>query len=159
MASQVAATFTHPTITASSNLSFVLLALSFALVIGGQVGLFYISAVGVVCNFAALALLLLVGARRDRLHQLAIALSVIPLITIINLSIPEHSAFEQTAIFYMAMLLATLTYRMLLDFDTSVAVRRFSKRGYAIGYALMILLGAVLGLSSYKLLTGATYLP
>jgi membrane protease YdiL (CAAX protease family) len=132
-----------------SLVSYILI---FGAVIAGQVSLFYKPNLGAYLTAAALALLMGIATLSDVNRKLALSAAIIPLLSMINLSIVQQSAFEQTAILYSSMLVLALAYRFILAPGTTPVNSHLSLRGYLGSLSLMAIVGALLGLLGYKLL-------
>jgi membrane protease YdiL (CAAX protease family) len=121
----------------------------------GQVSLFYQPKLGAYLTAAALALLMGIAAQSSANRKLALTAALIPLLSMINLSIVQQSAFEQTAILYSSMLVLALAYRIIMAPATTPVPSHLSLRGYLGSLPLMAITGALLGLLGYKLLTSS----
>jgi membrane protease YdiL (CAAX protease family) len=130
--------------------------LGYGLIVGtvaaGQVSLFYQPKLGAYLTAAALALLMGIAALSSANRKLALSAALIPLLSMINLSIVQQSAFEQTAILYSSMLVLALAYRIILAPATTVVSSHLSLRGYLGSLPAVAIAGVLIGLLGYKLL-------
>jgi membrane protease YdiL (CAAX protease family) len=120
-------------------------------VAAAPVSLFYNPQLGAYLTVAALALLMGMAALSDLKRKLALSAAIIPLLGMINLSIVQQSAFEQTAILYGSMLVLALIYRRVLA-STKPESAHLSLRGYMGSLPVVAIIGALLGIIGYKLL-------
>src|SRR5580700_9800341 len=95
---------------------WAMLAIAFV-VLAAQLTLLWRPIVGVYVNAAALALLVGLALWKDKLQQLAISAAIIPLSTMISLSLPQTSMFARTVVFYDAILVLGLIYRFIFTLD------------------------------------------
>lgn len=103
---------------------------------------------GTVTTLVALAVL---GITVERYRGLAIAASLLPLATMVTLSLPQDSALAQSGVFYAVLLLLGLTYRYLYAHDEPNS-DKLGWRAYARGIPLMVVYGQLLAGAAYALL-------
>ena len=129
----------------------------FALVIILAIGLTQLSLlwrpmVGIYVNAAALAILVGLGLWRESIRQLAISTAILPVATMLVLSLPETTTFARTTVFYSTILLLGLIYRFAFTADYPLQNTRLKLRGYALVLPLMVVAGQLLGVIGYGML-------
>jgi membrane protease YdiL (CAAX protease family) len=107
---------------------------------------------GVIVNAAVLVLLIGLALWKEPIRKLAISVGVLPVALMLSASLPPHSAFVQSIILYVTMLLLTLVYRFIFTLEQPLSFTKLSLRGYAFALPLMVVLGQLLGLLGYGLL-------
>lgn len=132
------------------NVWFMLLA---AVVIAiSQLTLLWRPVVGIYFNAAALAILVGIALWKDKLQQTAISVAIIPTATMIVLALPQTTLFAQTVVFYDAILVLAIIYRLMFTLDYPLGFTRMTLKGYGLAVPLMLVLGEVLGLLGYGML-------
>jgi membrane protease YdiL (CAAX protease family) len=129
-----------------------------------QLTLLWRPIVGVYFNAAVLAILVGLALWRERIRQLAIAAAIIPISTMVVLSLPQTTTFAQMVVFYDVILVLGLIYRFMFTLDYPVQNTRLSLKEYAFSLSLMAVAGEALGVLSYGMLRhhyvfGSTPLP
>jgi len=123
-----------------------------AIIVIAQLALLDRPIVGVYVNAAALALLVGLGLWRDKIRQLAISVAIIPISTMILLSLPQTTTFAREVVFYDAILILGLIYRFMFTLDYPLGFTKLTMKGYAFTLGLTTLAGEVLGLIGYGML-------
>jgi membrane protease YdiL (CAAX protease family) len=108
--------------------------------------------VGSYLNGLAIAALLGLSVFYERARNLALSAAILPVATLISLSLPNISSFAQTVVFYDSILVLGLIYRYLFILDSTQENSRVKLRNYAIFIPLMAVVGQLLGLIGYTLL-------
>jgi membrane protease YdiL (CAAX protease family) len=121
-------------------------------VAAAQLSLFGKPVVGVYVNAAAFASLIALALWQERARQLATSVAILPVATMVNLSLPQTSAFAQAVVFYDSILILALIYRFAFTIDFPLSNTRLSLRGYAFALPLMLVAGQVLGTLGFVLL-------
>ncbi|HTB48992.1 MAG TPA: CPBP family intramembrane glutamic endopeptidase [Verrucomicrobiae bacterium] len=132
-----------------NSLSLLVIILAMAI---AQLTLLWRPTVGVYFNAGALAVLVGLAVWRESIRQLAISVAIIPVATMIALSIPQTTVFAQTVVFYDALLVLGLVYRFIFTLDHPLRETRMTLRGYALALPLMVVLGQLLGVIGYGML-------
>lgn len=109
---------------------------------------------GVYANATALALLLLLALWEERARLAALAASVLPLVTMVNLALPQGSAFAQAGVFYGMLLALAFVYRKLFAREQPMQNIRLRLAGYVLVLPLFIVIGQALGVMAFGLLGG-----
>jgi membrane protease YdiL (CAAX protease family) len=117
-----------------------------------QLTLLWRPIVGVYFNAAALAILVGMALWRENIRQLAIATAIIPVSTMVVLSLPQTTTFAQMVVFYDVILVLGLIYRFMFTIDYPVKNTRLSLKEYAFSLSLMAVAGEALGVLSYVML-------
>lgn len=133
-------------------------------ILAAQLSLFWRPVVGVYVTALALVAFVVLALRHEAARFVALAASTIPLAMMVNLSLPQTSAFNQTVILYDTLLFLALAYQFMFMHSHPLPSKRFSVRDYGLWLALMLVVGQILGLISYALLGhqfafGGTSLP
>ncbi|HEU4913840.1 MAG TPA: CPBP family glutamic-type intramembrane protease [Candidatus Saccharimonadales bacterium] len=117
--------------------------------LGAQMLLLSLPAVGAAAN--ALSLVLLVGLtlRRDKLRSMFVAASVVPMAVFAALALPQHSNAAQAAVLYGTLAALALAYRRMLP--TAKSRKKKTKPNYLFAVPAMLATGAVLGTVSYAI--------
>ncbi len=123
-----------------------------AVIVAAQLMLLDRPIVGVYVNAAALALLVGLALWKEKVRQLAISVAIIPVSTMIVLSLPQTTTFAREVVFYDAILILGLIYRFMFTLDYPLGFTKLTMKGYAQSLALMAVLGEVLGLIGYGML-------
>jgi membrane protease YdiL (CAAX protease family) len=121
-------------------------------VAASQVTLLAKAQVGVYITALSLAALVGLALWKEKTRQLAISAAIIPLATMITLSLPQSTYFAQLVVFYDALLILGLIYRFIFTIDFPVKNTQLKLNGYGLALPLMIVVGEVLGGISYLLL-------
>jgi len=106
---------------------------------------------GVVVNAAVLAFLIGLALWREPVRKLATSVAILPVVTLLSLSLPATNAFAESAVIYASLLLLTLVYRYIFTLDQPLTFSRLTLRGYGLALPLMVVLGQVLGVLAYGL--------
>jgi membrane protease YdiL (CAAX protease family) len=117
-----------------------------------QIALLVNPIVGVYVNAAAFAALVALALRQAAARQLAISAAILPVANMVTLSLPQSSAFNQSMVFYDALLLVALLYRFWFTLDQPLPYSRLAAKGYAFALPLMVVLGEALGVLGYGML-------
>ncbi|HEY8999170.1 MAG TPA: CPBP family intramembrane glutamic endopeptidase [Candidatus Saccharimonadales bacterium] len=129
------------------------LALGSAVMLGAsQLSLWWKPALGVYVNAGAFAALCGLALWRESYRKFAISLAILPVATMITLSLPQSSNFAEAVVFYDALLLLTLVYRFWFTLDEPLPNTALTGRGYALTLPLMLIVGQVLGTAGYFML-------
>lgn len=124
----------------------------FLVIAVAQLTLLWRPVVGIYFNAAALALLVGLALWRESLRQLAISVAIIPVATMIVLSLPQTTVFAETVVFYDALLVLGLIYRFIFTLDFPLKETRLGLKTYAFVLPLMVVVGQVLGVIGYGML-------
>jgi membrane protease YdiL (CAAX protease family) len=108
--------------------------------------------VGSYINGLAIAALLGLSVFYEKARNLALSAAIIPVSTLISLSLPNISSFAQTVVFYDSILVLGLIYRYLFILESPQENSRIKLRNYAIFIPLMAVIGQLLGLIGYAML-------
>lgn len=136
--------------------SLVLISLLAVAIAAGQVSLFYAPNAGVYITTLALALVMALSTRTQAQARAVItSTAVIPLLSLVNLSIVQQSAFSQTAILYIPMLILGLIYSYIFRQKTEKIQDNRHLRFYIVGIVGSLSVGAAIGALCYLLLKGA----
>lgn len=106
---------------------------------------------GVYSTVTMLAMLLLFAVQSKRWRELAIAIAILPVATMINLSLPQVNDFSQAIVFYNAILFLTLVYRFLFTLDAPTKRTSLGLKAYALLIPLMIVAGQAFGAIAFGL--------
>lgn len=117
-----------------------------------QLTLFWKPAVGIYINAMAFALLVGLALWQKTARQLAISVAILPVATMISLSLPETTAFAQIMVFYDAILVLGLIYRFVFTLDYPLKNTSLKASGYLLAVPLMLVIGQLLGAVGYGLL-------
>lgn len=117
-----------------------------------QIALFADPIVGVFVNAAAFVSLVGLALWQEKARHLAISAAILPVATMISLSLPQTSAFAQAVVFYDSILILALIYRFAFTLDYPLKNSRLTMLGYAFALPLMLVIGQVLGVIGYGLL-------
>ena len=104
------------------------------LIVIAQLTLLWRPIVGVYFNSAALAILVGLGLWSKTIRQLAISVAIIPVATMVVLTIPQTTIFARSVVFYDVLLVLGLIYRFMFTLDYPLKSTRLSLKSYA--YAL-----------------------
>ena len=134
------------------------------IIVIAQLTLLWRPIVGVYFNAAALALLVGLALWREKIRQLAISVAIIPVSTMIVLSLPQTTTFAREVVFYAALLLLGLIYRFMFSLEFPLGFTKLNLKGYAFTLPLMAVVGEILGVIGYGMLRhhyifGTTSLP
>lgn len=143
--------------------SWVMLAIILVIVVA-QLTLLWRPIVGIYFNAAALALLVGLGLWKEKVRQLAISVAIIPVATMIVLSLPQTTTFAQMVVFYDAILVLGLIYRFMFTLDYPLKNTYLTLKEHAFSLPLMAVAGEALGVIGYLMLRrhyvfGTTPLP
>jgi membrane protease YdiL (CAAX protease family) len=128
------------------------MALIILLVGAAQLTLLWRPVVGIYFNAAALAVLVGLALWSEKLRQLAISVAIIPVATMVILSLPQTSVFAETVVFYDALLILALIYRFMFTIEYPLAETRLGLKAYALAIPLMLVIGQALGVLGYFML-------
>jgi membrane protease YdiL (CAAX protease family) len=117
-----------------------------------QLVLIHHSIGGSYVTVAAFAALVIIAAIKSNWRNLCLSTAIIPLALMVNLSLPKVSFFEQTVIFYAAILLLAQVYRYLFTLDEPLKKSTLSFRGYIVALPYMFVTGQILGIIGYSML-------
>ena len=117
-----------------------------------QLTLLWRPIVGIYFNAAALAVLVGLALWRERIRQLAIAVAIIPVASMVVLSLPQTTNFAQMVVFYDVILILGLIYRFMFTLDYPLKNTHLSLKEYAFSLALMGVGGEILGVIGYLML-------
>jgi membrane protease YdiL (CAAX protease family) len=107
---------------------------------------------GVYVNAGALAILIGLALWIEKIRQLAISVAIIPVATMIVLSLPQTSIFAQMVVFYDVILILGFVYRFMFTFDYPLKNTHLSLKEYAFSLSLMAVAGETLGIIGYLML-------
>jgi membrane protease YdiL (CAAX protease family) len=129
-----------------------------------QLTLLWRPIVGIYFNAGALAILLGLAVGLERIRQLAISVAIIPVSTMVVLSIPQTTTFARMVVFYDAVLILGLVYRFMFTLEYPLQNTHLKLKEYAFSLSLMAVAGEILGVTSYLMLRhhyvfGTTPLP
>lgn len=127
--------------------AYIILAL-----IGAQSALLVSPIVGIYINAVAFAALVGLALWKSAARQLAISAAILPVATMVTLSLPQSSTFAQTIVFYDTILLLALVYRFMFTLDHPLPYTKLTTRGYAFALPCMLVIGQILGVIGYALL-------
>ncbi len=122
------------------------------LVAASQLALWWKPAFGVYVNAAVFVAFCALALWREVYRKLAISLAILPVTTMITLSLPQSSDFAQAVVFYDALLLLTLIYRFWFTIDEPLPNTSLTARGYGVTLPLMLVVGQLLGTVGYLML-------
>ena len=117
-----------------------------------QITLLWRPMVGTYVTVASLAALIILAAKSPKARTVAISAAILPLVTMVNLCLPQTGTFAQMVVFYDSLLLLALVYRFMFTLDEPVENTQLTARGYAFALPLMIVIGQVLGVIGYFML-------
>ena len=121
-------------------------------VVAAQATLIWAPKVGVYINAIALAGLTAVAISRPAARKVAISMGIIPVANMITLSTTTHTLIGQTIIFYSALLLLGIVYRLIFTLEYPLKYTKLSGKGYGLALPLMIIIGQIVGLIGYGFL-------
>jgi membrane protease YdiL (CAAX protease family) len=119
------------------------------LILAVQLALLWKPIVGIYVNAAAFAVLCGIALVRESYRKLAISVAILPVATMITLSLPQSSHFAESVVFYDALLLLALVYRFWFTIDEPLSNTALTLRGYGLTLPLMVVVGQLLGGASY----------
>jgi membrane protease YdiL (CAAX protease family) len=131
--------------------SWVMLGIIIVIAIA-QLTLLWRPIVGIYFNAAALAILIGLALWKEKIRQLAIAVAILPIATMVVLSLPQTTTFAQMVVFYDVILVLGLIYRFMFTLDYPVKNTHLSLKEYAFSLSLMAVAGEILGIVSYGML-------
>lgn len=129
-----------------------LLVLYAVLLVGTQVGLVLVPALGLSLNVFTLFVLTGGALLRDQVRKVSISLAIIPIAQMTSSTIITHNAFLAAAVLYSLLLVLTLVYRYMFTLDEPTEATRLRLKGHAFGLPLMLVLGESLGGLGYAFL-------
>jgi membrane protease YdiL (CAAX protease family) len=132
--------------------NFWMLATTTVLLVGAQATLYVNPLAGVYANAVAFAALIGIALWQEKVRQLAISAAVLPIATMVTLSLPQRNVFAQSIVFYNALLLLALIYRFMFTLDYPAKFTKVGVKGYARLLPFMIVTGEVLGVIGYATL-------
>jgi membrane protease YdiL (CAAX protease family) len=121
-------------------------------ILASQITLYEKPLAGVYVNAAAFASLIGLALWHPKSRELAISAAILPVATMISLSLPQTTLFAQTVVFYDAILILGLVYRFVFTLDQPLSSTRLNLRGYILAIPLMLVMGQALGALGYILL-------
>lgn len=122
------------------------------LVAASQLSLWWKPTLGVYVNAGTFVVFCALALWRESYRKLAISLAILPVATMITLSLPQSSDFAQAVVFYDALLLLTLIYRFWFTIDEPLQNTSLTMRGYSLTLPLMLVVGQILGTVGYFML-------
>jgi len=120
--------------------------------VGTQIALFEKPIVGAYINAAAFVVLLLLALWRPAARQLAVSAAILPVVNMVSLTLPQTTVYNQTMVFYDALLLIALIYRFVFTLDQPLESTRMSLKGYAVALPIMVVIGEVLAVIGFGML-------
>lgn len=123
-----------------------------AIIIIAQATLLDRPIVGIYFNAAALAALVALALWKEKIRQLAISVAIIPVSTMIVLSLPQTTTFAREVVFYDSILILGLIYRFMFTLDYPIGFTKLTLKGYALTLPLMAVAGEILGVIGYVML-------
>jgi membrane protease YdiL (CAAX protease family) len=117
-----------------------------------QLALLWRPVVGIYCDAATLAILTGLALWRENLRQLGIAAAILPVASLVTLSLPQTTAFAETTVYYGVLLVLGLIYRYLFTLDHPLRETHLTPREYAFAIPVMLVIGQVLGIIGYGML-------
>jgi membrane protease YdiL (CAAX protease family) len=115
------------------------------LVLSSQLSLYEKPILGVYITAFAFACLVAIALASESARKLAISAAILPIATMINLSLPQTSLFAQLVVYYDGLLVLGLVYRFMFTLDEPVKNTRLGIKGYIFALPLMIIIGQLLG--------------
>lgn len=131
--------------------SWLFAAISLAILIV-QVSLFVNPTFGIYINAIVFALLVRLAIWQDKARQLAISVAILPVATMISLSLPQTTLFARSVVFYDAILILGLIYRFMFTLNQPLKSTQLTRRGYLVVLPAMVVLGQLLGALGYFML-------
>ena len=117
-----------------------------------QISLYSYATFGIYINAIVFALLIRLAIWKDKIRELAISVAILPVATMISLSLPQTNSFAKSVVFYDAILILGLIYRFMFTLDQPVKSSRLTVRGYLTLLPIMVVTGQVLGAIGYLML-------
>jgi membrane protease YdiL (CAAX protease family) len=117
-----------------------------------QLVLLWRPVVGIYCNAVTLAVLVGIALWRKSLRQLAISIAILPVASMVTLSLPQTNVFAETTVYYATLLVLGLIYRYLFTLDFPLRETHLSIREYAFAVPVMLVIGQGLGAVGYLIL-------
>jgi membrane protease YdiL (CAAX protease family) len=130
-----------------SGYAFVL-----SVIIAGQLGVFVQPVLGTVLSIVSLGILLGVAAKYRRVRKVILAAGSVPLLTLVNLTFAQATAFSQTIVLYSGMLLVSLMYRYTFRKKILEDTRSQLRKNFPSYLVYAISLGILLGAICFRLL-------
>ena len=107
---------------------------------------------GEYANVAALAALAVMAIRSEKPRVVAIAASILPVATMVNLSLPMPTALSQSAVFYSILFLLALLYRPMFNRGRPKSATSVSGKEHQLLVPSLIVSGPLLGLLAFGML-------
>lgn len=121
-------------------------------VLAGQMALFWRPSVGVYIEVLIAAIFMAMAVWLTKFRALALSAAILPVATMIAISIPPTTPLIQSMVYYYSILVLALVYRFIFTLDMPLSYTKLTAKGYIGALGLMAVIGELLGLLGYALL-------